>query len=716
MPEHPSPPSYPRMAARTQRFSLGVPNQFRVSPDGARVLFLRSRSGTDRTGLLWCLDVAVRAERVVLDPSVALTDTTEHLPEPERARRERLRQVGAGITAMSTDERISRAAVALSGHVFVVDVLGGDLVELPVRGAVDPQLSPDGRWVAYHRDGGLHVVPADGSAPPRALVVPDDPDVAWGLSDFAHAEELARHRAFWWSPDSTGLLVARVDESPVQVWNLSDPAHPERPARAVRYPVAGSPNVQTSLWHLTLEGGRSPVPWDTEASPYLADVTWTADGPALLSVLSRQQDRWQILTWEPGRVPVLRRALADPAWVDVVAGVPAWWAGRVLTVEVDAGSDTYRLCADGRPLTAPGRQVRAVLGVDESSVLLQVAQDERERRLARLWVDGRWEWLTTPSAVASGVGTSAVTVVRVDGPAGCTPRVEVRAEATTPVRVEAVDPPWVPEPRFLPRERPDDPRVAVIEPREVSTRPLPVLLDPYGGPHGQRVLAAARSYLESQWWAEQGYLVVVADGPGMPGSPGWERAMSGRFAEPALAAQVRAVEMVRDAYGERADLDRVAIRGWSFGGYLAALAVLERPDLVHAAVAGAPVADWRLYDTAYTERYLGLPADVPGRYESESLLERAPRLRRPLLLIHGFADDNVVVAHTLRLSQALLEAGRAHQVLPLSGVTHMTPQEVVAENLLLLQRDFLAQAIGPAGASTSSLVVPSTAPRSGSRG
>jgi dipeptidyl-peptidase 4 len=141
------------------------------------------------------------------------------------------------------------------------------------------------------------------------------------------------------------------------------------------------------------------------------------------------------------------------------------------------------------------------------------------------------------------------------------------------------------------------------------------------------------------------------------------------------------------------DLGRVAIRGWSFGGYLAALAVLRRPDVFHAAVAGAPVTDWRLYDTHYTERYLGHPDERPDAYAGSSLLEDAHRLERPLMLVHGLADDNVVVAHTLRLSSALLAAGRAHTVLPLSGVTHMTPQEVVAENLLLLQVAFLQDAL-----------------------
>jgi len=152
---------------------------------------------------------------------------------------------------------------------------------------------------------------------------------------------------------------------------------------------------------------------------------------------------------------------------------------------------------------------------------------------------------------------------------------------------------------------------------------------------------------------------------------------------------------------DRLDRTRVGIRGWSFGGYLAALAVLRRPDVFHAAVAGAPVTDWRLYDTHYTERYLGHPDERPSNYRRTSLLADADRLRRPLLLVHGLVDDNVVVAHTLQFSSALLAAGRPHSVLPLSGVTHMTPQEVVAENLLRVQVAFLRSALSGSAAPAS---------------
>jgi dipeptidyl-peptidase 4 len=228
---------------------------------------------------------------------------------------------------------------------------------------------------------------------------------------------------------------------------------------------------------------------------------------------------------------------------------------------------------------------------------------------------------------------------------------------------------------------------------------LPVLMDPYGGPHAQRVLASADTYLTSQWFADQGFAVIVADGRGTPGrGPDWDRAIAGDFAGAILDDQVDALASVAElcAADGSADLDltKVGIRGWSFGGYLAALAVLRRPDVFGAGVAGAPVTEWRLYDTHYTERYLGDPDASPEVYDRNSLTGYAPELTRPLMIIHGLADDNVVVAHSLRLSSALLAAGRQHFVLPLSGVTHMATQEEVAENLLLLQVDFLKDALG----------------------
>lgn len=218
---------------------------------------------------------------------------------------------------------------------------------------------------------------------------------------------------------------------------------------------------------------------------------------------------------------------------------------------------------------------------------------------------------------------------------------------------------------------------------------LPVLLKPYGGPGFQQATMNQAGYWESQWWADQGFLVVTADGRGTTGrGPKWDREIFEDMKTIALADQVEVVKALPQAAPE-ADLDHVAMIGWSYGGFLSALAVLDAPDVIHAACAGAPPTDWTLYDTHYTERYLGLDPEV---YRRSSIIEDAPRLRCPLMLIHGFADDNVTIAHSLRLSQALMAAGRPHTYLPLTGITHMTNDETVAQNLLTLQRDFLYDA------------------------
>jgi dipeptidyl-peptidase-4 len=266
---------------------------------------------------------------------------------------------------------------------------------------------------------------------------------------------------------------------------------------------------------------------------------------------------------------------------------------------------------------------------------------------------------------------------------------EVASHADTPI-IE-------PRVRMLPGDG-ARPRIAVVFPQhhEPGSGTLPVLLDPYGGPHHASVANHQAAFRESQWFADQGFAVVVVDGRGTPGAPSWERAVRGDFAGPVLEDQVVGLHAAAHAFTDL-DLERVAIRGWSFGGYLSALAVIDRPDVFHAAIVGAPVTDWRLYDTGYTERYLGVPrsdnAESLEPYERSSLLHRAASLTRPLQLIHGLVDDNVFVANSLQLSQVLVEHGRPHEVLPLSGITHMPTKEEVAENLLLLQVDFLRRAL-----------------------
>jgi dipeptidyl-peptidase-4 len=214
-------------------------------------------------------------------------------------------------------------------------------------------------------------------------------------------------------------------------------------------------------------------------------------------------------------------------------------------------------------------------------------------------------------------------------------------------------------------------------------------MDPYAGPGLQRCVKSSLSYTISQWFADHGFAVIVGDGRGTPGrGRTWEKAVAGDLITKALDDQISVLDSAVER-GAPLDTARVAIRGWSFGGYLAINAVLLRPDRFHCAVAGAPVTDWRFYDTHYTERYLGDPSTNSASYDKCSAVLRAERLTRPLLLIHGLNDDNVMIAHTLRLSEALFAAGREHYILPLTGVTHMAASEIAAEYIMRLQLNFI---------------------------
>ncbi|MFF1302663.1 prolyl oligopeptidase family serine peptidase [Streptomyces sp. NPDC058307] len=702
------PDFFPRRHARTQRFTLGAPRAFTVSPDGSRVVFLRSNSGTDRANSLWVLDVADGGERVAADPRALLGGTEERLSPEERARRERSREGGAGVVGYATDAAVELASFALSGRLFTAELRAGTARELAVPGPViDPRPAPDGRHIAYVAQGSLRVVGAEGEGD-RALAVPESEHVTHGLAEFIAAEEMHRTRGFWWSPRSDRLLVARVDDTPVRRWWISDPAHPERDPQHVPYPAAGTANADVRLFVIDLDGTRTEVSWDRKRYPYLAHVHWSAAGAPLLLVQARDQRSQLYLAVDPeSGATRMVHADEDPTWLDLFPGVPCWSpSGQLVRIADEGGA---RVLAVGeRPLTGPQLHVRAVLDVTAHDVLVSAsagAEAESPQtgqvhvyRVNELGMERVSQEPGVHSAVRAG-GVTVLVSATLDRP-GTRARVLRDGKETATVTSYAEDPGLTPRVTLVEGGARRIP-CAVLLPRDYAgDSPLPVLLDPYGGPHGQRVVAAHNPHLTSQWFADQGFAVVVADGRGTPGrSPGWEKAVRDDLAEVVLQDQVDALQALAGDFP--LDLSRVAIRGWSFGGYLAALAALRRPDVFHAAVVGAPVTDLRLYDTHYQERYLGHPDEQPEVYRRNSLVDDeglvdAAEPHRPMMIIHGLADDNVVVAHSLRLSSALLAAGRPHEVLPLSGVTHMTPQETVAENLLRLQLDFLKRSLGMA--------------------
>jgi dipeptidyl aminopeptidase/acylaminoacyl peptidase len=251
-------------------------------------------------------------------------------------------------------------------------------------------------------------------------------------------------------------------------------------------------------------------------------------------------------------------------------------------------------------------------------------------------------------------------------------------------------PPWYPAAEWTVVGEDPQLHAVVVHPRDFdSSTSYPVLLHVYGGPTSQMVRADPSAYLIDQWFADRGYVVVAIDGRGTPGrGHDWQRAVRGDVITRPLEDQVSGL---RALARERAYLD--LDRGWSFGGYFSAMAVLLRPDVFRAGIAGAPVVDWMDYDTHYTERYLDLPELDPEGYRTTNSLTHVERLERPLLVIHGTEDDNVYFQHSVKLADALFRAGKSFEFLPLSGFTHMVAEPLVTRRLYERMLDFFDRTV-----------------------
>lgn len=627
---------------------------------------------------------------------------------------------------------------------------------------LNPRIAPDGEHVLYTTGSYLMLVDIGGELGDRITAVygvsveDEDGNPAentWkiGLAEFVAGEEMDRYDGFWWAPDSQHVLFESFDTADEPTWHISDPADPEKPAAGRRYPRALTRNADVYLTVITLAfdendryagiTGNADVDWDREAYEYVAAVNWRRGHDPLVLVQNRRQTRDQVLevaVAADGAALGATRVLEEHAndqWIDLIHGTPAYTPdGRLVCPLNDMAADTNRLTVDGRPFTPAGWNVRAVLDVTDDDVLAVVQRapeiasempdawagsgaasdaeslfgghDARSFDVVSIDYNGTITPVTTePGQWTASRGARGMVVSGRDMRSARARMRHILGEQSATISSTAAEPGFAPNVTFT---RLGEHRLytAIIAPSPSSpyahADKLPVLMKPYGGPGFQQVVASQSFYWEGQWWADQGFLVVTADGRGTTGrGPAWDRAIFENMKGVTLADQIEAVNALPEAVsrlnadGRRPgvpapDLDKVCMIGWSYGGFLSALAVLDAPNVFKAACAGAPPTDWTLYDTHYTERYLGLDPDV---YYRNGIVQDAPKLERPLMLIHGFADDNVTIAHSLRLSQALMAAGRPHTFLPLTGITHMTNDETVAENLLTLQRDFLRDAL-----------------------
>jgi len=688
--------SFPRQKAITRSFRLGAPRSFAIKPSGDLVLFLRTATGRTASTDIWLAEKSELGwnERCLVES--ATLSVGGEIPAEELARRERMREVTEGVTAYSADKDFTKIIYALDGELFLQRLPQelGEAVEIPIPimtsgGCIDPRLSPDGNHIAFVHDGALFAVDVATKQVNR-LCGPTDVEkhVSWGLADFAAAEELERQRGYWWDTDSQSLVVERVDENAVEVAWIADPANPLRPAREHRYPFAGTANANVSLHRVTLAGAVEEIDWNTDTHPYLVTVN-TSGSAATFSVLSRNQQNVEIFQLD-GSTSTSIHIRAEKPWHTVASGVPTLNdAGQL--IEIRPLNNVFRLCRDGEAISPENLQVTGVLAINGD--ITYTAQSDTTNQHIYSADKGQLSALNNNVSLNSGAREGDILIIAhtdFDHTRATYSLYNVNnLESPEHVFANYAELPVVTPKVMIEITEEHNLRSAVIWPENhVAGTKIPVICASYGGPHFARVVASGLSFCSDQWLANQGFAVVITDNRGTPGhGPDFEYGIATDLAVKIVQDQVDALADLGTKHPDL-DLTRVGIHGWSFGGYLAALATMERPDIFHVGIAGAPVTDWALYDTAYTERYLGLPDENLAVYEATSLLSRADKLERPLLIIHGLADDNVLVAHSLRLSSALLAAGKTHSVLPLSGVTHMTPQEIVSENLMRAELEF----------------------------
>jgi dipeptidyl-peptidase-4 len=688
---------YLRAHAETRGFMLGRPVQPTPTSDGKAVLFLRAQARVP-TLRLFEFDVATGKTRELLTPEQVLRGATEQLSAEEKARRERMRVSVGGFTRFQLSEDGIQILVSLSGKLYVVSRATRQARELHIgKGTLlDPKFAPDGKSVSYVLDYDLYVFDL-ATGRERRITTGGTERRTHGLAEFVAQEEMHRFTGYWWSPDSKSLAYEEANTEGVEVWYVADPGQPGQPPHPSYYPRPGKANAVVRLGIVPVAGGPTTwIAWDAHRYSYLAQVEWDRHGPLTLQVQTREQQELVLLRVDPATgqtIPLLTES--DPAWVNLPRGVPRWLedgSGFLWISERGGGPQLELRSAPGelvRVLVPPSAGFQTLVDLDckTGQVTYQASVNPTQSQLYRVpLTGGSAVALTTEPGqhIAVFSRNHAIYALETTLP-GAMPRTTVhQADGTRIGELPSVaeEPPFVPRVEIVKVGEGEGYYASLVRPRDFdSRRRYPVIAFVYGGPGHQVVAASMRAWLLDQWLADQGFVVVSLDGRGTPGrGRDWERAIREHFGSVPLDEQVAGLQALGRRFPEL-DLERVGIVGWSFGGYLSALAVLRRPDVFKAAVAGAPVVDWLDYDTHYTERYLGLPDKQAAAYKEGSLLTYAADLRRPLLLVHGTADDNVYFRHTLKLANALFRAGKDFELLPLPGLTHMVPEPLVMERL-----------------------------------
>lgn len=675
-----------------------TPRALQLSPDGRYATLLKPRAEDRERFDLWAIDIASGEERMLVD-SLKLGSGAE-LSEEEKMRRERARIAGTkGIVSYQWGPDGKQILVPIDGDLWVAPLTGTPRRLTDTKGTeLDARLSPGGRFVSFVRDGDLHVTEIASGRETR-LTTDASETLRWGVAEFVAQEELDRSDGHWWSPDESLLAVARVDESGVMVVERAAIGAEGTRVYSQRYPRAGTPNARVDLFIMRPDGsGRVQVDLGADPDIYLARATWARDGRTLyVQRLTRDQKRLDVLAIDPrtGKGPVILSETAR-TFVNLASdgfgqggqgGLRPLADGSFLWLsERDGFMHLYRF-AGGKlsQLTRGPWVVSAYAGVDEKAgraFVLGNRDGVLERHIYAVPLSGNGEpqRLTEPGYWNSGGfdPSGRAMIVSRSSPtqppqtyladaSGKRTRWIIENRVTTPHPL-AAHAALLTEPEFgtIPAADGTPLHWRLLKP--AGPGPHPVFVQVYGGPHVQRV---SREWVPpvERWLVQQGWAVFKLDNRGSYNrGKAFEDpihlAMGGVEVTDQLAA---ATWLKRQPW---ADPERLVVQGWSYGGYMVLKLLAAAPGTFAAGVSGAPVTQWDLYDTAYTERYLGDPRTVPQVYRKADVLPEAAKIADPLLLIHGMADDNVIFENTTRLVAILQRAKRPFELMVYPGQTH----------------------------------------------
>ncbi len=680
------------------------PRQAKLSPDGRYLTLLRNRDDDRERYDLWAYDRESGAWSMLVD-SEKLSSGRE-LSEDEKMQRERAR-IGSlkGIVSYQWNSDGSGLLVPLDGDLYLAK-LDGTVQRLTdtEESELNPSLSKTGKFVSFVRDRQLWVGETGGEAAP---VTPKEGDtIRWGEAEFVAQEEMARLAGYWWSPDDTRIVVQRTDESPVGIVTRASIGATGTKVFDQRYPVAGSDNAIVELFVIAPDGGNKvKVDLGSETDIYVARVDWAPDGSAIyVQRQNREQTVLDVLRVDPATgassVAFSERAAVEDYWINLSDdyrwlkdGSLIWWSER------DGFAHLYRKDGDDwRQLTDGEWVVTKLIGVDEETgtVFFTGTMDgvlEQHIYSLDLTKPDEITRLTEPgftySASMDDKGQTLLITRSSDDSPPQSYLADSDGKLLTWIEENALDAdhPYAP---FLASHRPttygtveaEDGTALyweMVTPELEPGKRYPVFYSHYGGPGPQTVANGWNGALR-QAIVDRGYIWFALDNRGS--------ANRGVAFEQSIYRAMGGVEVRDQKAGadylktlDFVDPDKIALYGWSYGGYMTLKQMQADPGLYAAGITGAPVTKWELYDTHYTERFMGDPRTMPEAYEKASAIPDATKMTDPLLLIHGMADDNVVFENSSELISVLQEANRPFEMMLYPGYTHSVGGEMISPHM-----------------------------------